>query len=92
MAMGENSAIIYEKYNPNDDPREPQGYICHGCNEWYREEEMHRVDRVFDTVYYCSDCWDDDAEVECWCGLLHHISEPCDHDGQGVYGGCDGYD
>jgi hypothetical protein len=68
---------------------EPEGYNCHKCGEWYREEEMHRVDRVFDTVYYCSDCWDDDAEVECWCGLLHHISEPCDHDGQGVYGGPD---
>jgi hypothetical protein len=66
---------------------EPEGYNCHKCGEWYREEEMHRVDRVFDTVYYCSNCWDDDAEVECWCGLLHHISEPCDHDGQGVYGG-----
>ena len=89
--MSERTPVVKPHLNPDDNPFEPQGYYCHKCGEWYREEEMHRVDRVFDTVYYCSDCWDDDAEVECWCGLLHHISEPCDHDGQGVYGGPDVY-
>lgn len=87
--MGENSAIIYEKYNPNDDPREPQGYICHGCNEWFPEGEMHGLDRARDTVHYCHECWKD-VEVECEiCSLLHHPDTNCDHDGQGVYGGPD---
>lgn len=65
----------------------PMGYYCHKCGEWYQEEEMHRLDRAKDSVYYCHDCWKD-VEVECEiCSLLHHPDEDCDHDGQGVYGG-----
>lgn len=37
----------------------------------------------------CDKCYDA-QEVECEiCNLLHHPDEPCDHDGQGVYGGPD---
>ena len=85
--MGEHSAIVKPHLNPNDDPFEPQGYICKGCNEWHEEDEMHRFDREKDTVYYCHECWKG-VEVECEiCSLLHHPDEICDHDGQYPYGG-----
>jgi hypothetical protein len=85
--MGEHSAIIKPHLDPNDDPFEPQGYYCHKCGEWYPENEMHRLDRAKDSVYYCHECWKD-VEVECEiCSLLHHPDETCDHDGQYPYGG-----
>ena len=42
---------------------EPEGYNCHKCGEWFREDDMHRLDRAKDTVYYCEDCWPD---TEIW--------------------------
>ena len=66
---------------------EPEGYNCHKCGEWYPENEMHRLDREKDTVYFCVDCWKG-VEVECpICSLLHHPDTKCDHDGQYPYGG-----
>ena len=80
-----NTLIPDVNLEPSDDGN--YGYNCHKCGEWYNEEKMASLDRAKDTVYYCPNCWPD-VEIECGiCSLLHHPDEPCDHDGQGVYGG-----